>query len=152
MFIKRNVRSIGIFLTIAGIDGVLKYFALTSFPPENDPTLSPIIALTLHKNPGITFDLPIPLLVVVPVTVMILFWLIRQARTLARTQPHVALGITAVIIGATDNLIDRVINGFTTDYLMVFKTSVINLADVIIVLGAIIILVYYTNNPRQQRA
>mgnify|MGYP001615640371 FL=1 len=149
---KHRALIIGILFAVAMLDSVLKYFAIISFPSENDPTLSPILALVLHKNPGITFDLPIPFWVIAPVTIMIILGLIHQARSLSPTQPRVVLGIIAVIIGAVDNFIDRVINGFTTDYLMFFKTSVINLADVIIVLGAIMIVVYYTNNPHQQRA
>ena len=143
---------IGILLTVAALDGALKYVAITSFPPENGPALSPILALVLHKNPGITFDLPIPFWIIVPITVLIIFGLAYQARSLTNTQPRVALGIIAVIIGAVDNFIDRMVNGFTTDYVMFFKTSVINLADVLIFLGAIMILVYYRSNPHQQRA
>lgn len=152
LFMTKHTLIIAILLTAAFLDGVLKYVAITNFPPENDPALSPILALVLHKNPGITFDLPIPLWIIAPLTIAILFWLTYQARSALHTQPRVALGIIAVIIGAIDNFIDRLVNGFTTDYLMFFKISVINLADVIIFLGAITILVYYTNNPRQQRA
>jgi signal peptidase II len=143
---------IGALLAVAALDGVLKYVAITNFPSENNPTLSPILALVLHKNPGITFDLPIPFWIIAPVTVAIILWLAHQARSALHTQPRVALGVIAVIIGAIDNFIDRMMNGFTTDYLMFFKTSVINLADLLILFGAITLLLYYRSNPHQQRA
>jgi signal peptidase II len=149
---KHRTLIIGILLTVAILDGALKYFAITAFPPENDPALSPVFAFALHKNPGITFDIPIPFWIIAPATVLIISVLTHQARTLFHTQNHVALGIIAVIIGAVGNFVDRAINGFTTDYLMFFKTSIINLSDVMIILGAIMILVYYTNNPHQRRA
>lgn len=149
---KHHTLILGTLITIALIDGVLKYFAINSFPAETDLNLSPIFAFALHKNPGITFDLAIPLTIITPITILIVLGLAYHARLLFSSQPRVALGIIAVIIGAVDNLIDRMINGFTTDYLMFFKTSVINLADVLIVLGAIMILVYYKTNPHQRRA
>jgi signal peptidase II len=142
---------IGILLT-ALLDGVLKYFAITRFPLETDPNLSPILSFALHKNPGITFDLPIPFAIILPISALIILGLTYRAREIFTTQPRVALGMIAVVLGALDNLIDRAINGFTTDYLMILKTSVINLADVLILLGAVIILVYYKNNPHQRRA
>ncbi len=149
---KKYTLIIGIFLIITLLDGVLKYVAIANFPPENTPALSPILAFVFHKNPGITFDLPIPFLIIAPITVAIILWLARRARTVSHDQPRVTLGIIAIIIGAVDNFIDRVINGFTTDYLMFFKTSVINLADLLILFGAITLLVYYKANPHQQRA
>ncbi len=149
---KHRAIIVGTLFTITILDGILKYLAITTFPSESDPDLSSIFAFALHKNPGITFDLAIPLTIITPITILIVLGLAHQARSLYAAQPRATLGIIAVIIGAVDNLIDRMINGFTTDYLMFFKTSVINLADVLIVLGAIMILVYYKPNPHQRRA
>jgi len=44
-------------------------------------------------------------------------------------------------------LIDRFVNGFTTDYIIIFSRSVINLSDVLIVAG-IIALLWYTRDRK----
>lgn len=149
---KHRALIIGLFIALALVDGVLKYFAITHPLNAQTSPLSPFLALTFHQNPGITFDLAVPFTFLIPITIAILFGLAYQERKLRATQPRVALGIVAVFVGAVDNLIDRMVNGFTTDYIMVLNTSVINLADVLIVLGAIIILVYYHTNPHPRRA
>ena len=145
---KWTATIIGI-VTIALIDAAMKYLAIQSFPADSTPTLSPIIALALHKNPGITFDLAVPRFIIAPITIAMLIGIARLAIRLFRSQPLVTIGLISIFAGALNNLIDRIINGFTTDYLMFFRTSVINLSDALIVLGAIIILVYYKSNPRR---
>jgi len=145
----RSLITAAFLLAIACLDGVLKYIAITRFPTENTPGLSPIVAFVFHKNPGITFDIPLPITIIIPITIGIILALAYHARTM---QPRALIGNLAIIIGALDNLIDRILNGFTTDYLMFFKTSVINLADVLILFGGITLLLYYTSNPHQRRA
>lgn len=132
-------------LGIVALDGALKFFAQQHFLPETDPSLSQIFALTFHQNPGITFDLPVPLLVVIPLTIMIVVGLLWHSYKRNVTLVHV--GTFAICAGAMDNLIDRIVNGFTTDYLMIFHTSIINLADVLIVLGALLLFLYDRANP-----
>lgn len=144
---KWTLAVIGI-IAVTIIDAAMKYFAVTYFPPDSTPSLSPILALALHKNPGVTFDLAIPLFIIAPITIAILIGVVRLAIRLSSSQPIVTIGLISIFAGALNNLIDRLINGFTTDYLMFFRTSVINLSDALIVLGAIIILVYYKTNPR----
>lgn len=145
---KWSLAIVGI-ITVTLIDAAMKYFAIAAFPPDSTPSLSPIIALTLHKNLGVTFDLPIPLFIIAPVTLVILIGIIYLAIKNRNQQPLACVGLTSVFAGALNNLIDRLINGFTTDYLMFFRTSVINLSDTLIVLGVMIILVYYKTNPQQ---
>lgn len=49
------------------------------------------------------------------------------------------LGASLLIAGALSNLIDRTVYGFTIDYIRMF-TSIFNLADLSIVVGAILLL------------
>lgn len=154
-FMKRSQKQTGKWalaiigiLAITFIDAGMKYLALASFPPDSTPSLSPILALALHKNPGVTFNIAIPLFVIIPITIVILIGITRLAIRLSSSQPLVTIGLISIFAGALNNLIDRIVNGFTTDYLMFFRTSIINLSDALIVLGAIIVLVYYKNNPR----
>ena len=54
-------------------------------------------------------------------------------------------GLVLVIAGASSNLIDRVFFGFTIDYLRIL-TSVINVADIMIISGVLILLL-----PKKER-
>lgn len=85
-------------------------------------------------NKGIAFSLPFPnfiLIIFTPLIVLVLFiFLIKQKRNIL-----VSFGILLIIAGAFSNLIDRILFEATVDYFRIL-TSVINLADVIIVIGA----------------
>lgn len=144
---KNAVRVFAIALAVVLLDGVFKYLAIHYFAPDSEPLSTPF-ALALHKNPGITFDIAVPLAIVVPLTIIILIFLSKIAWQARHTRKQQAMAAVVVIIGALGNLLDRIINGFTTDYLIFFARSAINLSDVLIVTGAIA-LMYYTerNSP-----
>ena len=55
------------------------------------------------------------------------------------------LGASILIAGALSNLIDRMLYGVTIDYIRIF-TSIFNLADLAIVLGAVLLLKKSTNH------
>ena len=148
-----------ILVTLGGLgaiglaDGLFKYLALRQLPAEGESTLSPIIALAVHKNPGILFDLPLPLFVIAPLTLLALgalAYIFLQAWQSGNFPA--ACGAWAAALGALNNLLDRLINNFTTDYLIFFRTSAINLSDVLILLGVACLLWYgKTNSPAQQK-
>lgn len=140
-----------IILTIGIIDGGMKYIALHFLPDEHTSGLSSIFALALHKNPGVTFDLIIPHTLLIPITsgiIIALFYLFLKHKN---DRSLLTIGAFSMICGATSNLIDRVINGFTTDYFMILRTSIFNLSDILILFGGILILVYYKNNPHSRQ-
>ena len=150
-FDPRNVgRWLGIFtlIVIGLLDAGAKSYALLHFPEEQDAQLHPVLSLAVHKNPGVAFDLPIPHLIVVPLTLIVIALFLQQLRKCWDKNIPRALASTAVIIGALGNLVDRLIHGFTTDYLIFFTLSAINLSDVLIVLGIIGVLCYDRGNPR----
>lgn len=136
---------------IGVIDGALKFLALRAFPPETDPSLSHIFALALHKNPGITFDINLPLPITLVATCTIITAIVLHLPKTLSTQPLVGIGFVAIVVGALNNMVDRIAHGFTTDYLMIFHTSVLNLSDLLILFGAIVTLVYYKTNPHSRR-
>jgi signal peptidase II len=66
--------------------------------------------------------------------------------TKTNTSKYFALGICCVIGGGIGNLYDRVVYGSVTDFLyidfIIFHTGIFNLADVSIMAGIFIILIY----------
>lgn len=135
-----------VILDLVILDGVAKIYALQHFPAEQAVKLQPVLSFAVHKNPGILFDIPLPLVVVAPLTVVALVALASIGWRSRFTQPIMSVGAFAAFGGALNNLIDRLINDFTTDYLILFRTSAINLSDVLILLGIFCLLWYGRHN------
>jgi lipoprotein signal peptidase len=102
----------------------------------------------LHKNPGIAFNIPLPLGIVLPITLVALMVFAVIAYKNRLTNILVSLSAVAVMFGATNNGLDRLINGFTTDYIILFRTSAINLSDALIFFGILSLFWYDRRNPQ----
>lgn len=133
------------------LDGVLKVLAIRWLTATSRVPIVPFVDLTLHKNPGVTFDIPIPMGIIAIVTVFVLLWVVDRAVMIRRSMPVASLGLAAVAVGAMNNLVDRMVSGFTTDYVMFFRTSIINISDVMIVGGVAVLLWYNQRNPHALR-
>ena len=133
-------------ITLVIIDQFLKWLARTN--PEADiDIIGDTIQWIYYANPGIAFSIPFPnwaLIVFTPLFILGL-WIYwgRAKRSLLFT-----FAMLLVTGGAVSNLIDRVLFEATIDYLQIF-TSIINLADVMIVVGAIMLLIH--KEPTQSR-
>lgn len=126
----------GVLLLIA--DQILKYLARSN-PTFTHYLIKPYLGWEYFGNPGVAFSLPIPNAVLVIATPLIILglalWLIKKQK-----DQIFSLGLILIIAGAVSNFIDRVIFGITIDYLRLL-TGVLNLADIVIVTGAILLIV-----------
>jgi lipoprotein signal peptidase len=107
--------------------------------------VQPWLKWEYFENTGIAFGLPVPALLVLFVTPLILcalvLWFIKK-------QERSTLFIYSVFFifaGALSNFFDRSIFQHTIDYVHIF-TSVINLADIMIVGGAVGLVVDETQS------
>lgn len=133
----------GLFLLL---DQFLKYFARTYF--INFYLWKPYLGWEYFENSGIAFGLPFPnalLIIFTPLIILGLFVLISKQKK--RTNIFI-LGVLLIIFGAVSNLIDRIIFASTIDYIRIL-TSIINLADVMIVAGAVMLVVGSKKVARQ---
>ena len=146
----------GLLMAIGVTDAGMKAFALNSFPDEHTALGAGqgfvFLTLAIHRNPGIAFDIPIPLGIVLPITLLICLAFARIAYTHKSDNLPQSLGALATVIGALGNGIDRLVNGFTTDYLIFFSTSAINLSDVLILLGILAVVWYDKRIPNPKHA
>ncbi len=142
----RAVLVTAIAFAVALLDGAFKYLAIRFLPLDSQPVSAPI-DLALHKNPGISFDIPLPMAFIVPFTIVVIAALLMMARDAWRGNAMRSASAAVIALGALGNLVDRIINGFTTDYLILFATSAINLADILIIVGAVGLLYYTRYNP-----
>jgi signal peptidase II len=95
-------------------------------------------------NPGVAFSIPLPPLVVLFVTIPLILLMVWQlVRLYSKSGAASMLQFAAfsfIITGAISNIIDRVSYHNTLDYFLIW-TGVINVADVMIVLGFIVLFI-----------
>jgi signal peptidase II len=111
--------------------------------------LGDTVRLEYVQNPGAFLSLGASLppwartaLFTVGAGVCLILGLIASARQ--RWRPRAALGLTLVAAGGASNLIDRLLRGTVTDFLNLgvggLRTGIFNVADVAIVLGALLVV------------
>lgn len=117
------------------VDQLLKTVARL-YPDISIDLIGSLVRWELFKNIGIAFSLFIPnwlVLIITPVIlVTILFFFLHNKK---RT-PQRLFAVFLILFGAISNYIDRFLFSVTIDYLRI-GNSVINLADIMIVAGAL---------------
>lgn len=119
-------------------DRLLKEAAITR---GVEPSPGPV-AFTLFRNTGIAFSLPLSSAIFWPAAIaifVVLLWLFF--RSVAKDGQRAGM-LAMIILGAASNLIDRYLYGSTTDYLLFFGRSAVNLADAMIVAGLAALFVH----------
>ena len=97
-----------------------------------------------EKNYGIAFSLPIPVLMSIIVTFILIFgmiYFVKKSFDLRNKWSVVLVGL--VLGGAAGNLFDRILHGYVIDYLSIWKWPVFNFADLCIVVGAVTIAIKF---------
>jgi signal peptidase II len=125
----------GLFLLL---DQGLKFFARTH-PSDAFYIIKPLFGWEYFENTGIAFSLPFPQIGLAILTPIILIWLYHVISKQKRNRQGLFLALTLIVSGAVSNFVDRMVFGFTVDYIRIF-TGVINVADVLIVTGVILML------------
>lgn len=139
--LKKNIRSVFILLSaflFEGADIALKLWALKSLPDADAAPLS-LFSLALHKNYGIAFNLPLPRMLMIGGSALIIGILLLAAKKSWSLKPQTSLGLLIASLGALGNLFDRTVYGFTVDYLLIWH-SAFNLSDLLILFGLGMIL------------
>lgn len=121
------------------IDRVLKYFFSTY---DGDFfILGDWLTLRVAYNSGIAFGLPINntifLISYFVIFLILVWWLISSYKS---KKYFNIFALTLIIAGAFSNLLDRLYIGKVIDYIDIKFYSIFNLADVMIVLGVIVLL------------
>ncbi len=121
-------------------DEIVKNKALEYLPDESALTNPGVFALAIHKNWGMAFDIPFKMQLILVISSVIGIALLWVARKNFREKPVVAFAALTIVLGAVGNMFDRIAYGFTVDYLIFFGRSAINISDVVIVTGVVIML------------
>lgn len=134
------------------LDQFLKWQALHSW--SNDHLLNRWFGWHPFFNPGVAFGIPLPNLFIIILSAPIvgsLAWYVYHSNDIQA--PDVLhhssriMGLGLILAGALSNLIDRIRFSHTIDYVLIF-TAVINLADVLIVIGFILYFLQLTEKHK----
>jgi len=123
------------------IDRFLKFLARSTSADPGTELIPGIVDFKFFANEGIAFSLPVsgPLLWILSGMIIVFFsgwaWSGIKKRHVRTTFSYVFF-----ILGAVSNLVDRITYGYTTDYLIFFDRSAVNLADAMILLGALMLI------------
>lgn len=128
----------GLFLLF---DQIFKQLARTS-PHTTWYLIKPWLGWEYFANSGVAFNIPIPNTIIIFITPLILFFLLQWGIKKSATSPAIIPALIGIGGGAISNFIDRVLFGITIDYLRIF-TAIINLGDIMVVVGVAILLRSY---------
>ena len=139
-------------VTIAA-DQVTKLVARRSFTPDDPFEVVPFFQFTNTRNSGVAFgQFQNNQLIVIGLSIVAITWMLYYfARSGGRHMLlPVALGL--LVGGAVSNLVDRVLQGYVTDFLHVGSFPVFNLADAAITCGVILLLLTLLQGERARLA
>lgn len=120
------------------LDQYLKSILFANESLMNGSWLLGLIRFTDHRNYGISFNIPVPLWLIILIAIGALVWAIREVfRKNSRLYILDSLFLGLFIGGIFGNLFDRVTLGFVRDWLLLWSRSAVNLADGAILLGLI---------------
>lgn len=133
----KTIKILGVLCVFAAID---RFFKVLIEQPFFDGSVVGWrwLAIERHHNYGVAFNVPIPLAVVIPLTIFIIVGLVLWVR---RQQYNISLrlAVSAIILGAISNLFDRIWYGYTVDYARLLN-SIINIADVLVLAGIFLLV------------
>ncbi|MEO5928152.1 MAG: signal peptidase II [Patescibacteria group bacterium] len=140
---------VGILLAaVLTIDRFTKLAFMKASAPADVLRIGDILTFTQHQNHGVIANLPVPLPIIVLLTLAALLALVLLLkRTLDKGTTLQAAGLAIAIGGALGNLWDRLQWSFVFDWILLFNRSIINVADIAIAVG---LLVYLLARPAKQ--
>ncbi|MFK0571744.1 signal peptidase II [Endozoicomonas sp.] len=151
---------LGLSVIIFAIDQVVKWWFVQEFSLYQQMQVLPFFSFTLAYNPGAAFSFLGDASgwqrwflsgVAIVVSVMLVGWL-RQLRPGESWQ---ACSLSLILGGALGNLLDRLVNGHVTDFLLFYYKNwyfpAFNLADTAITIGAaMLILDMFRSSPASE--
>jgi signal peptidase II len=139
-------RFIWLVLLLWALDLYIKWTVTQQFNYAERLNILPFFDLMLIHNNGAAFSLLASqagwqrwFLSIIAFAISI--WLVMWLRRTPSTQTLLGLSLSLVLAGALGNLVDRVMNGYVVDYLLVYSPPyyfpAFNLADSVIFIGMI---------------
>lgn len=126
---------------LLAIDLASKYFILYADFKEIK-VIGNFLKIVIHKNSGVAFGIFlgywVQLLISTAIVIFLTYFCFACLSEKNRFYSRILLGI--IIGGAIGNLINRIHLGYVIDFISIWKFPIINIADIGITLGLIILL------------
>ncbi len=151
------MKKVGLITTIVFIiDRIIKIFISNNFKLNyNYEIIDNFFFITHCHNKGAAFSiLNNNVLLLIAITIIVLFFILKfiKSKQMNKIQ-SISYGI--LLGGIISNLIDRIFYGYVIDYLdfIIFKIdfAIFNFADVCIILGAILIIMFDKGEKNENR-
>lgn len=119
------------------LDQTCKHIALNN-QAFSKYIIDPWIGWQFFANTGIAFGIPLPQPFIIIFSPIIIIGLVYWWQKKEITSLRFIYGSILIIFGAISNFIDRMLFAFTIDYIRVI-TSIFNVADILIITGALLL-------------
>ena len=127
------------FIICLVLNQAVEYYAFNSSFGSFLNKLYPIFGKLLSPNVNFAFGIPLPHIfayfVYLIIFIIFIIWYTKNIRS-----SYERLGFWLIISGAISNLLDRFQFGYVRDFIYAFWGNIFNLADMMIVLGIILII------------
>ncbi len=146
---KKIFSIVGFSFSLFVLESIIKYFYINKISFKGFYFFSGNLQISRYENPNIAFSLPVPQVLIIIFTLVILIFLgFIWWKSLIKNQKFQLLALSLIIVGALSNLFDRLIFGYVIDYINVFFWPIFNLADVMIVSGVFIYIIVEFKNTK----
>ena len=126
------------------VDRVLKYWASLTLPGHPIILWPGVFELRAYRNFTFLFSPIDSTLIIFSVSIVVLVFLIVLGIWLDTWSTAAGkVGYALLLAGAGSNLFDRLFQGYILDYVRIVNVTVFNFADILIVIGLIILLIAF---------
>lgn len=125
---------------VAGIAFAISFLAkllADAFLHERVPVIGSFAGLQPSQNPGIAFGIRLPGLLQTPLIIAALILIALAAQKAETLASRVGFGL--LLGGALGNVVDRLRDGFVTDFFQVGGFPIFNVADSCITIGVVLL-------------
>lgn len=111
-----------------------------------------ILQIEYAENTGMAFGISMPYPVLIVASIILLAVLpYVWAKEFDIRRPMARITIAFILGGAMGNMIDRIVNGYVVDFIAIWKWPNFNLADVFIIVGILLTIIFYAKMKNDER-
>lgn len=132
------------------LDRFFKTLAFQFYSQKKIELLGDFLKFNFVKNYNIAFSLPLSgIFLNILIFCIIVFLSFYIMILIKQKENNQAIYLTIILIGAISNYVDRILYGFVIDYIDLKYYTVFNFADIMIVSGVIMLILFNFKNKKK---
>jgi signal peptidase II len=136
---------LGVATLVVVLDRITKNYFAGKTP--NGTPFPGVFEWTTHQNFGALANIPVPQWVLIAVSIAVIAYIVwlftsqffAEGRPTRSPLREHGFAYALILGGAIGNLYDRLAFGYVFDWMMVFHTSIFNIADIAVAVGVVIV-------------